>query len=411
MTFLCPVCNKSYVNKNSLAAHKSRYHKRKEITSKPVYEDIKRKIIQRNDNILDQAENTVKSKEIVKKRPLVMEETSDDSDVEINRGYKRMRSSEGTSTDSNLSTEEDCDEYINRVRLETRKNLRKWKKKRIARKLEKQNMEKKEESIPKLENDESEDQEERHTKQSIRDIECRGLVLETIVESNEKKSNGKFKKIEETQDYIFKENGFIGIPNTEKIWYNSVEIQDLFKDNNHKAIQLNIEKLKNGAKCASVFFKSLGNVTNEEQNLLDTLSEASLFKARALLDQNYDILKSMFTMLPTFDILQEEIAIYKDKENRKHSYNIYKKKLLKDMDIDSPSSEGESTDWGIEATDNELDNSQSKASSSDGKSKDRGDKLTDNELDNSQNKNIIEADSPESKTDESSKLDPQKWII
>ena len=67
MTFLCSVCNKSYVNKNSLAAHKSRYHKRKEITSKPVDEDIKRKRIQRNDYILDQAENTVKSKEIVKK--------------------------------------------------------------------------------------------------------------------------------------------------------------------------------------------------------------------------------------------------------------------------------------------------------------------------------------------------------
>ena len=186
MTFLCPVCNKSYVNKNSLAAHKSRYHKRKEITSKPVYEDIKRKIIQRNDNILDQAENTVKSKEIVKKRPLVMEETSDDSDVEINRGYKRLLSSEGTSTDSNLSTEEDCDEYINRVRLETRKNLRKWKKKKIARKLERQNMEKKEESIPKLGNDESEDQEKRHTTPSIRDVEGRCLIHEVILERLEK---------------------------------------------------------------------------------------------------------------------------------------------------------------------------------------------------------------------------------
>ena len=202
--------------------------------------------------------------------------------------------------------------------------------------------------------------------------------------------------------YLYKENAFLGVPYIEKCLYNSVEIQDLFKDNNHKAIQLNIEKLKNGAKCASVFFKSLGNVTNEEQNLLDTLSEASLFKARALLDQNYDILKSMFTMLPTFDILQEEITIYKDKENRKHRNNIYNKKILKALDIESPSSEGESTDWGIEATDNELDNSQSKASSSDGISKDRGDKLTDNELDSSQNKNIIEADSPESKADESS---------
>ena len=57
--------------------------------------------------------------------------------------------------------------------------------------------------------------------------------------------------------------------------YNSVEIQDLFKDNNHKAIQLNIEKLKNGAKYASAFFKGRGNLTDEEQTLLDTISEAS----------------------------------------------------------------------------------------------------------------------------------------
>ena len=145
---------------------------------------------------------------------------------------------------------------------------------------------------------------------------------------------------------------------------------------------------------------------------MDTISEASLFKARALLDQNYDILKTIFTELPPFDSLQKLVTEIKDDENNKHRYNIYKKKILKDLEIESPSSEGESTDWGIEATDNELDNSQSKASSSDGESKDRGDKLTDNELDNSQNKNIIEANSPESKADESSKVDdPPRWII
>merc|ERR1711965_913307 len=87
----------------------------------------------------------------------------------------------------------------------------------------------------------------------------------------------------------------------------------------------------------------------------------------------------MFTMLPTFDILQENIATYKDEENRKHSYNIYKKKLLKDMDIDSPSSEGKSTDWGIESTDEEPRNSQ--------------------------NEDNIEDDNPEVKDDESSKTE------
>ena len=183
-------------------------------------------------------------------------------------------------------------------------------------------MDEKEESITKLGNDESEEDKGNHTRQSIRDIECRGLVHEVILEDIEKKADGKFKKFEDLTDYIFKENGFIGIPYTEKVFYNCVEIQDLFKDNNHKAIQLNIEKLKNGAKCASVYFESLGGVTNEEQNLLHTISEASLFKARALLDQNYDILKSMFTELPNFDILQNAFVNKKDERDRKHSYNI-----------------------------------------------------------------------------------------
>ena len=54
-------------------------------------------------------------------RPMVSEKTSENSDIDNNRGYKRRRSSEETSTDSNQSSEEQCDEYINRVRLETRK--------------------------------------------------------------------------------------------------------------------------------------------------------------------------------------------------------------------------------------------------------------------------------------------------
>ena len=69
-------------------------------------------------------EDIQKSKLIDKKlwqRPMTREETSGDSDIDIKRGYKRRRSVEETSTDSNLSTEEDCDEYINRIQLETRK--------------------------------------------------------------------------------------------------------------------------------------------------------------------------------------------------------------------------------------------------------------------------------------------------
>merc|ERR1712013_804052 len=66
-------------------------------------------------------------------------------DIDNKRGFKRRRSFEETSTDSNLSTEEDCDEYIKRVQREIRENKRKREKEIIDRKLWKQNMDEKEE--------------------------------------------------------------------------------------------------------------------------------------------------------------------------------------------------------------------------------------------------------------------------
>ena len=82
--------------------------------------------------------------------------------------------------------------------------MRKYQNKRIARKLEKQIMDEKEESITKLGNDESEEKEESHTNPSIRDVECRSLLHEIILESIEKKADRKFKEIEDSIEYILK---------------------------------------------------------------------------------------------------------------------------------------------------------------------------------------------------------------
>ena len=59
----------------------------------------------------------------------------------------------------------------------------------------------KEESVVKLESDESEDWEERRRTPSIRDVEGRCLIHEVILERLEKTSNRKFKKIEDRIDY------------------------------------------------------------------------------------------------------------------------------------------------------------------------------------------------------------------
>ena len=227
MSFLCSICNKSYVNKNSLAAHKSRYHKRKEDSSNRVdgkdlpsafgsvitpSRDVNRTRYRNNQDLSDEAENIMDSekvklmgKKLTKKRPVVSEETSEDSDIDSKRGYKRRRSSDEIYSDSDLISGESAGEYINRVRRKCRKFNRNYERKKIAHKLEKQNMDEKEESITKLENDESEEDEESHTNPSIRDVEGRGLMHEIILESIETKADRKFKEIEDSIDYNSKE--------------------------------------------------------------------------------------------------------------------------------------------------------------------------------------------------------------
>ena len=100
MSFLCYICNKSYINKNSLAAHKSRYHNRNEESLNsvdgqvipstfgnyiPSRQDINRKWYQSNQDLSDDSENTEDSEEFKPKiRKIVNEESSDSSEVEKN---------------------------------------------------------------------------------------------------------------------------------------------------------------------------------------------------------------------------------------------------------------------------------------------------------------------------------------
>ena len=345
MTFLCHVCNKSYVNKNSLAAHKSRYHKINEITSKPVDEDIKRKRIQRNDYISDQADNTIKNKEIVKKRPLVMEETSDDSDVEINRGCKRMRSFYEIFNDFNLSFKEQCDEYIKKLRFKAAQR-EKNRNEKLDREIEKHNMNGKEESIVKLESDESEDWEERRRTPSIRDVEGRCLVHEVILESLEKKGDRRFKKIEDSIDNLYKENSFIGTPYIEMALYNAFEIRNLFMEDNHKAIQFKIKELRNAAWYASGLFECVGNITEEEHSLLDNLRHASIFEARALLDENYEVLKSMLIQIPNLETLKSHFLKMKEEYDSEY------------LQTKNTPNDAETAETDSESTENEGDSSE-----------------------------------------------------
>ena len=57
------------------------------------------------------------NKKLSKKRPLAMEETSDDSEIENKRSYKRHRKFDEIFYDPNLSFGEQCDEYRRKLRF------------------------------------------------------------------------------------------------------------------------------------------------------------------------------------------------------------------------------------------------------------------------------------------------------
>ena len=237
-------------------------------------------------------------------------------------------------------------------------------------------------------------------------MEGRCLIYELVLEDLEQ----KYKELKDSQGY--KEVVSIGIPYMEIVLYNSVEIRDLFKENNYKGIQFNIEKLQNAAKFASKFFTCLGNITQEEHSLLDTLSDSSIFDARSLLDQNYIIIKSMFTELPAFDILKDTVTKIKERASSKHGRDIcFHDKYIKH---NHTLSEEESSKTDNETATDEFSHSETETTIGDNNSEvsDEDSSKTDNEtaedeVSQSENETTLGDKSSELSNKDSSKTDKE----
>ena len=149
----CPICNKVFSSINSLRTHKSRFHRSKKKilnnADKKVSPSqstfgrvISRRVINRkrypsNQDLSDKAENVVDSgkaklmgKKLTKKRPVVSEETSEDSDIDSKRGYKRRKTfkeiyaehekecGDKTFKEIRADHKKECDEYFKTIDLE-----------------------------------------------------------------------------------------------------------------------------------------------------------------------------------------------------------------------------------------------------------------------------------------------------
>ena len=95
----------------------------------------------------------------------------------------------------------------------------------------------------------------------------------------------------------------------EKYFYNSLELRNLFRENKYDVIKFKIAELR---KAAFITSKGLTDLTEEQRELLNDLSNASIFDARNLLEQNYATLKSIFTAWPPYEIVKDIVTEVKE---------------------------------------------------------------------------------------------------
>jgi hypothetical protein len=163
--------------------------------------------------------------------------------------------------------------------------------------------------------------------------------------------------------------------------YNSVEIKNLFEENNNKAIQFKIAKLKNTVMFASSYFTGVGNLTEEEISLLDNLSDASLFQARSILDQNYNTLKTIFAELPTFELLQDPVRKRREKLSEKRIEEFSKSPKEADTETENETDS---------ETGNEMNEDKDSNSENETTSKDKSSELSSDESSKTENGIVAE---------------------
>ena len=136
-------------------------------------------------------------------------------------------------------------------------------------------------------------------------------------------------KIREMNDY--------GIESMEKAFDNTLEMIELFQNNMYRDIKFKIKQLRNAALVTLKMLKKSNELGRDNKQLLQKLSNASIFEAKDLLKNNIESLKSIFALLP-----DEEEFVQAAKEIKHSEFG--------DED-ESDSSESESSE--IESSENE----------------------------------------------------------
>ena len=144
-------------------------------------------------------------------------------------------------------------------------------------------------------------------------------------------------KIREMNDY--------GIESMEKAFDNTLEMIELFQNNMYRDIKFKIKQLRNAALVTLKMLKKSNELGRDNKQLLQKLSNASIFEAKDLLKNNIESLKSIFALLP-----DEEEFVQAAKEIKHSEFG--------DED-ESDSSESDSSETESSENENEVEERES----------------------------------------------------
>ena len=300
MSVICSICNKTYIDKYSLSAHKSRYHKNK-----------------RNSNTLDTMFDDTQKMEYSKGN------TSKDygSQNEINFQSKLSPYIERLPKLFRITTNLlDDVKYLKRV-VKQKQDI--TSSKRIVSKL------KYIDRLPKLFKITLNNRNKiENVEEDMIDVQDKDNNHISKIPRNDKDIKSKINNLTDDLDYIFLKimdledsikNKTSGVEYVENIFDNTLQIIELFDNKMYTDIKYKIKELQNAALLTLKVLKSSNQLDKDNESLLIKLVTASLFEGKELLNNNIEALKNIFSYLPSEEdlvsVLKEVIKETNDPEN------------------------------------------------------------------------------------------------
>ena len=161
--------------------------------------------------------------------------------------------------------------------------------------------------------------------EEIKDTEKQNSSLNDEMIGHGNKENNKLNELSDDIDRLFlmmmelegdkiREMNDYNIESMEKAFDNTLEMIELFQNNMYRDIKYKIKKLRNAALLTLKMLKKSNELGRDNKELLQKLSNASIFEAKDLLKNNIESLKSIFTLLPDEEELEQAAKEIKDSE-------------------------------------------------------------------------------------------------